>query len=488
MSRWLLLPLLAALCLLPALPAQEQKKRLPNLVIVLADDMGIGDPGCYNPQSMIATPYIDKLAAQGMRFTDMHSPSAVCSPTRYGLLTGRYCWRTSLKRSVCFGYDPLLIELGRLTLASLLKEFEYITAAIGKWHLGLGGDPIADYSKVLKPGPNQVGFDYFLGFPAALDMKPYVIVENDRALAPPTAFMRASLPQRFGGLGEWEAGPCAPGFKHVEVQPRFAAKAVEFIGRQNKEKPFFLYFPLTGPHEPWVPTEEFLGKSKAGPYGDFVQQMDATLGQIMKALDDGGLSDNTLLIFASDNGAGWWPEEIKFFRHKANGDWRGQKGDIWEGGHRVPFIARWSGKIKPASTSDETLCLTDVPATMAAILGAKLPDNAAEDSFNFLPILLGEKPARPIRASLIYHSFDGSFGIRQGPWVLSPTLGSRGFSRPPRLLPAPGGPEGQLYNLKDDPGQTKNLWLAQPDQVRRLVDLLEKAKNDGRTRLAGNGP
>jgi arylsulfatase A len=488
MVRWLLTLLVISLCLLPALPAHEQKeqsKRPPNLVIVLADDMGFGDPGCYNPQSKISTPYIDKLAAQGMRFTDMHSTSAVCSPTRYSLLTGRYCWRGPLKKSVCFGYDPLLIELGRMTLASLLKQWNFITAAIGKWHLGLGGDKIADYSKVLKPGPNQIGFDYFLGYPAALDMKPYVIVENDRALAPPTAFMPESLPQRLGGPGRWEAGPCSPGFKHVEVQPQFSAKAVEFIGRQKKDKPFFLYFALTGPHEPWVPTKEFVGKSKAGPYGDFVQQMDASLGQIMKALDDGGFSDNTLLLFASDNGADWMPQEIQFFKHKANGDWRGEKGDIWEAGHRIPFVARWPGKIKPATVSDETLCLGDVMATTAAILGARLPDTAAEDSFNFLPILLGEKPNQPIRDSLIYHSYDGSFGIRQGPWVLCPVLGSRGFSRPAEEAPAAGGPQGQLYNLKDDPGQTKNLWLTQPDQVRRLVGLLEKAKSDGRTRLVG---
>lgn len=488
MTRWLLTPLLTAFCFLPALPAQEQNKRPPNLVIVLADDMGIGDPGCYNPQSKIATPYLDKLAAQGMRFTDMHSPSAVCSPTRYGLLTGRYAWRGSLKRSVCFGYDPLLIERGRLTLASLLKQRDFRTAAVGKWHLGLGGDKKADYAKVLNPGPNQIGFDYFLGLPAALNMQPYVIVENDRALAPPTDFMPASLSQRWGGAGAWEPGPCAPGFKHVEVQPRFTAKALEFLGRQKKERPFFLYFPLTGPHDPWVPTEEFRGKSKAGPYGDYVQQMDATLGRIMKALDEGGHSDTTLLLFASDNGAHWLPEEIRLFNHKANGDWRGQKGDIWEGGHRVPFLARWPGKIPPATTSDETLCLTDLLATVAVIIGATLPDDAAEDSFNFLPILLGETPARPVRDSVIYHSFDGSFGIRQGPWVLSPTLGSGGFSPPARLLPRPGGPEGQLYNLKDDPGQTKNLWLAQPDQVRRLLDLLEKAKRDGRTRPAGSAP
>jgi arylsulfatase A-like enzyme len=488
MTYWLLTPVLTALCCLRAPPEQEQKRRPPNLVIVLADDMGIGDPGCYNPESKIATPFIDKLAVQGMRFTDMHSPSAVCSPTRYGLLTGRYCWRGSLKKSVCFGYDPLLIELGRLNLASLLKQSDFSTAVIGKWHLGLGGNKKADYSKALNPGPNQIGFDYFLGFPAALNMKPYVIVENDRALAPPTDFMPASLPQRFGGPGEWEAGPCAPGFKHIEVQPRFTSKAVEFIGRQKKEKPFFLYFPLSGPHEPWVPTREFRGKSKAGPYGDYVQQMDATLGQIMKALDDGGHGDNTLLIFASDNGADWLPEEIKLFNHKANGDWRGEKGDIWEGGHRVPFIARWPGKIKPSTTSDETLCLTDLLATMATIVGAKLPDDSAEDSFNFLPILLGENQARPIRNSVIYHSFDGSFGIRQGPWVLSPTLGSRGFSKPAQVMPIRGGPEGQLYNLKDDPGQTRNLWLAQPDQVRRLVDLLEKAKKDGRTRHVAKAP
>jgi arylsulfatase A len=493
----LIVLLVTALGVYSVLPTQQPtpqpktpdpSKRLPNLVIVLADDMGYGDPGSYNPQSKIATPNIDKLATQGMRFTDMHSPSAVCSPTRYGMLTGRYCWRGPLKKSVCFGYDPLLIELGRLTLASLLKPFDFITAVIGKWHLGLGGDLTADYSKPLKPGPNQIGFDYFLGFPAALDMRPYVLVENDRALAPPTDFMPASLSQRLGGLGSWEAGPAAPGFKHVDIQPRFAAKAVEFIGRQKKDKPFFLYFPLTGPHEPWAPTAEFRGKSRAGPYGDAVQQMDAMLGQIMKALDAGGHRDNTLLIFTSDNGAGWVPEEIAFFKHKANGEWRGQKGDIWEGGHRVPFIARWPGKIKPGGASEETLCLVDLLATTAAVVGAPLPDNAAEDSFNFLPILLGEKPATPIREFVVYHSFYGSFGIRQGPWVLIPTLGSRGFSQPAGVLPVLGGPEGQLYNLKDDPGQTNNLWLTQPDQVRRLSKLLEKAQTDGRTRPAAKAP
>lgn len=482
MTRRLLLPLLLALSVLPVSKAQEQSKPRPNLVIVLADDMGFGDPGCYNARSKIATPSIDKLAKQGMRFTDMHTPSAVCSPTRYGLLTGRYCWRGPLKRSVCFGYDPLIIELGRLTLAALVKQFNYITAAIGKWHLGLGGAAKADYFKTLKPGPNQVGFDYFLGYPAALDMQPYVIVENDRALAPPTKFMRASRSQRFGGLGEWEAGACAPDFKHVDVQPMFTAKAVQWLGKQKKDRPFFLYFPLMGPHQPWVATNDFRGKSGAGPYGDWVQQMDAELGQIMKALDDGGLSDNTLLLFASDNGADWFPEEVRIFGHKANGDWRGEKGDIWEGGHRVPFIARWPGKIKPGTVSDQTLCLTDVMATMASILGAKLPDNAAEDSFNFLPILLGDTPGRPIRESLVYHSFDGSFGIRQGPWVLAPGLGSRGFTRPARVLPAPGGPQGQLYNLRDDPGETKNLWLAQPERVRSMSALLEAAKKDGRTR------
>jgi arylsulfatase A-like enzyme len=487
MTRWLLAPLLGVLCFLPSKLAQEQKKRPPNVVIVLADDLGIGDPGCYNPQSKISTPNIDKLASQCMRFTDMHS-SAVCSPTRYGLLTGRHSWRGALKKSVVFGYDPLIIEMGRLTLALLLKQWDYITACIGKWHLGFGADKEVDYTKVLKPGPNQVGFDYFMGYPAALDMKPYVIVENDRALAAPTAIMPPSKSQRLGGQGQWEAGYAMPGFKHVEVQPKFTAKALEWLGKQKKDKPFFLYFPFTAVHDPWVPTAEFRGKSKAGPYGDFVEQLDADLGKIMKALDDGGFSDNTILIFASDNGADWLPIEVEIFKHKANMDWRGMKGDIWEAGHRVPFMVRWPGKIKPGTVSDETLSTTDVMATVAAILGTKLPDNSAEDSFNFLPILLGEKRAQPIRDFVIYHSYDGSFGIRQGPWVLCPDLGSRGFSQPRDALPVKGGPAGQLYNLKDDPGQTKNLWQTQPEQVRRLTAILEKAKKDGRTRPAVKGP
>jgi arylsulfatase A len=462
--------------------AEPARTPLPNIVFVLCDDLGYGDPGCYNKASKVPTPNMDRLALQGMRFTDAHTPSAVCTPTRYGLLTGRYCWRTSLKRGVLNGTSPALIEPGRTTVASLLKQRGYHTACIGKWHLGLGTDKETDYTKALKPGPNAAGFDYFFGIPASLDMPPYVYVENETVTEKPTATIASSEDQRKGGKGFWRGGPIAPGFKHAEVLPLTTDKAVAFIQKQSADKPFFLYFALTAPHTPWLPVKEFEGKSGAGPYGDFVAQVDATLGRVMKALDDARLADNTLLIFTSDNGAHWLPEDIDKWQHRANDGLRGQKSDIWDGGHRVPFIARWPGKVKPDSTSNEIICLTDFFATAAAIVGAELPADAAEDSFNFLPVLLGQKLERPVREAVVHHSGDGTFGIRQGPWKLAMALGSHGFSKPQDIKPVEGGPKGQLYNLDDDPEEQNNLWLKKPEVAKRLTDVLEKIKADGRSR------
>jgi arylsulfatase A-like enzyme len=306
-----------------------------NIVIILADDMGMGDIGAYSPSSKVPTPALDTLAAAGMRFTDAHSPSAVCTPTRYGLLTGRYAWRTSLKKGVLKGYSPLLIDTDRSTIASMLRKKGYATAAIGKWHLGLGSEAVTDYSKPLSPGPNDVGFDYFWGIPASLDMAPYTYVENDRIL---TSFdgeeTGDSEKRRDGGDGFWRAGPVARGFVHEQVLPRITARSEEYIREHVEaagEQPFFLYMPLSAPHTPWLPVPEFIGKSGAGYYGDFAAQVDHSVGRIMQVLEDTGVADNTIVVFTSDNGAHWTPEDIEKWGHRANMEYRGQKADIHEG-------------------------------------------------------------------------------------------------------------------------------------------------------------
>lgn len=474
------------LCAAPARPAE----RLPNIVFILADDLGSGDLGCYNKDSRIRTPNMDRLAREGIRFTDMHSPSGVCTPTRYGLLTGRYAWRTPLKSGVLWGYSRSLIETNRLTLPKLLQRRGYSTAGIGKWHLGFQtGDPTdrnvkVDYSKPLRPGPSTAGFDQYYGIPASLDMEPYLYVENDRPVELPTEHVEASKPQRQGGAGFWRAGPIAPDFKHADVLPTTTRKAVgclELQAKASRTKPFFLYFALTAPHEPWQPIGEFRGQSGAGDYGDFVAQVDWTVGQILQTLDRLELAGNSLVIFTSDNGAHWTPGDIEKFGHRANMHYRGQKSDIWEGGHRVPFIARWPGKIKPGTTSDQLGCLTDMMATFAAIVGEKLPADAAEDSFNLLPALLGEETSQPLRDAIVNHSGNGVFAIRRGEWKLVQGLGSGGFTPPARVQPAPDGPKGQLYNLAEDISERNNLYQDRPEIVARLSDLLEKYRREGRS-------
>jgi arylsulfatase A-like enzyme len=466
--------------------AADQPAARPNIVIILADDMGYGDPGCYNKESLIPTPHMDHLASQGLKFMDAHTPSSVCTPTRYGILTGRYCWRTSLQKGVLQGYAPMLIESGRMTVASMLKQQGYATACIGKWHLGLGTDQQADYGKPLRPGPNTVGFDYSFIIPASLDMPPYVFVENEQVTEAPSETIAASEMRRKGGGGFWRAGAIAPHFKHIDVLPTFTQKAVDFIGKQTTRKRFFLYFALNAPHTPWMPIDEFRGKSKADYYGDFVAQVDGSVGRVLQALDDAKLSDNTVVILTSDNGAHWLPEDIRRWGHQANGKLRGQKADIWEGGHRVPFIARWPGKIQPGSQSDELICLTDIMATAAALAEAKLPNNAGEDSFNLMPALLGQELKKPIRPAIVHHSSDGTFAIRQGSWKLAMGLGSHGFSLPKDETPQRGGPSGQLYDLGNDLTESTNLWLRQPQRVARLTALLEKYKKDGRSRPLSN--
>jgi arylsulfatase A-like enzyme len=411
----------------------------------------------------------------------MHSPSAVCTPTRYGILTGRYCWRSSLKKGVLWGYSPNLIETDRLTVPAMLKKAGYHTAGVGKWHLGLGSAPKTDYSKPLHPGPVDHGFDYYFGIPASLDMDPYLYFENDRAVEQPISTTPGSNEPR--GVF-WRPGGIAPHFKIPEVLPTLTSKAESIIrerGAKSKEQPFFLYVALSAPHTPWVPGNAFRGKSKAGIYGDFVAQVDDALGRILRAVDEAGIRDNTLLIFTSDNGADWKVQDKARYAHRANANWRGEKADIWEGGHRIPFIARWPGQIAKGTTSSQLGCLTDLMATVASIVDFKLPRDAGEDSYNLLPAYKGES-SKPIRDAIVHHSVEGVFAIRQGSWKLELGLGSGGFSEPKYETPRPGGPKGQLYNLERDPGETDNLWLDKPEVVKRLGALLEQYQRQGYSR------
>jgi arylsulfatase A len=454
----------------------------PNIIYILADDMGYGDVNCLNESGKIPTPHMDSLGRNGRIFTDAHSGSAVCTPTRYGVLTGRYCWRTRLKQGVLWGHSPALIDTERMTVASLLKKHGYRTACIGKWHLGLGKAKRTDYSQALRPGPNDLGFDYFFGIPASLDMDPYCYVENSIPVEPLTESVKASKSPAF-----WRAGPISPGFKHIEVLPTLTRKTVEFIEKCVKESPqapFFIYFPLPAPHTPIVPNQQFAGKSGIGPYGDFVYEVDWTVGQVMQALQRHKLVDNTLVILTSDNGCS--PEagfaDLKKHGHNPNYHFRGHKADIFEGGHRIPFIAHWPRKIKAASSCNETICLTDLLATVADIVGEKLPLNAGEDSVSILPALLGLEYQSPLREATVHHSINGSFAIRQGKWKLALCPGSGGWSYPtPQQTKKLKLPPGQLYDLEKDLGEQTNLYSAYPETVKRLTILLEKYRQSGRS-------
>ncbi len=455
----------------------------PNIVVILADDMGYGDPGVYNPDSRIPTPFMDRLAEEGIRFTDAHSPSGVCTPTRYGLLTGRYSWRTRLKQGVLRGYSANLIDTTRTTIATLLKDQGYHTAVIGKWHLGLGSEEPLDYSQQLYPGPRAHEFDYFFGIPASLDMIPYVYVENERVIELPTDSVGPSG-YEYGGP-YWRPGPIAPSFEHIDVLPDITEKAVSYIdARAETEpgRPFFLYFPLAAPHTPWLPTEAFQGLSEAGEYGDFTAQVDWTVGQVMQALDRHRLTDNTLLMVASDNGSFWIQEDIDRYDHRSNGPLRGIKADIWEGGHRVPLIARWPARIPSGAVRDEVVSLTDLLATFADLLDIPLSDDEGEDSFSLRPLLLDEPGAEYRRDHVIHHSSEGMFAIRKGEWKLIEGRGSGGFTPPRFVDPAPGEPAGQLYNMANDLQEQHNLYLEHPEIVEELSALLDTYRERGRSR------
>jgi arylsulfatase A len=476
---------LCPLLLLAPVPPQADElpktERPPSVVIILADDMGSGDLAVSNPETRIPTPHLDRLAAAGMRLTDAHSPSGVCSPTRYALLTGRYAWRSRLKKGVLDGHSRALIEPGRATIASLLKERGYATACVGKWHLGLGDVQPTDYGQALRPGPQDVGFDSFFGIPASLDMEPYVYVRNESPVEPPSSEVEGSQHRRQDGGGFWRKGRVAAGFRHADVLPSLEREALAFLAQRalTPETPFFLYMPLSAPHTPWLPTAEFRGKSGAGWYGDFVMQVDATVGSVLRALDQHGFAENTIVIFTSDNGAHWPVADIERYGHAANGAWRGQKADIWEGGHRVPFVLRWPGVVKPGRVSGEPICLTDLFATCASIAGSKYSADAGEDSVDLTPLLRDKLGSQPLREAVVHHSMSGVFAIRQGRWKLIEGRGSGGFTAPRKPEVAEGMPAGQLYDLESDPGERSNLYMGQPEVVARLAALLDTYREQG---------
>jgi len=460
----------------------------PHIVVILADDLGCGDLSCLNPDSKAQTPHHDRLAAEGMTFTDAHSNSAVCTPTRYGLLTGRYCFRTPLKRGVLHGYSPPLIEDDRPTLASTLKQHGYRTACVGKWHLGLGWmgedgrgfpeaddeDPGVDFTKPLAAGPHTLGFDTSYIIPASLDMAPYVFIEDGRVTEPPTRKVERSERPKM-----WRGGWTAEGFEHetclLELTRRAEATIADHASRDGDD-PLFLYVPLPSPHTPHVPRAPFRGKSDAGVYGDYVVEHDWSVGVITAALARHGMADDTLLIVTSDNGAHMRGGGFDFeqeFGHRSNHIYRGQKSDAWDGGHRVPFFARWPGTVHPGSTCDQLVCLTDLMATFTDIVGAARPAEA-EDSVSTLPLLQGQ--GRAVRASVVHHSITGRFALRQGPWKLIGCRGSGGWSLPDR--DAPEQPEGQLYHMGDDPEEQHNRYADEAEVVQALSTELATIRGD----------
>lgn len=473
---------------LPQAMAAEIPTR-PNIVFVLADDLGYGDLRCYNADSKVPTPNLDRLANSGMRFTDAHSGAAVCSPTRYGLLTGRHFLR---RPNWIEGIlNQCLIDDEQLTVAEYLKANGYHTACFGKWHLGQtwfnqkgeasGPGPKTDYSRPTKGGANDQGFDYFFGMNGTAVGAPLVLMENRLVTELPTV------------KGPKKGRPMAKSHRPVDVMPRTTEAALKYIDSasiRRKGQPFFMYYAMTAIHTPIVPAPQFKGMSEASDYGDFVYQVDDTVGQLIEKLDEHGLTENTLLIFSSDNGSHGRASErkgdgpgsvMRKYKHKANADWRGLKGDGYEGGHRVPFIARWPGRIPERTQCDELITLEDFFATCSAIVGEPLPKDSAEDSFSILPYLRGDKASAGIRPYAVLSTFYGKPVIRRDSWVLLPFLEGGGPQEKNPPVAVEGGPQGQLFDLSEDPGQKNNLWSKHPDVVAQLTRLHAEHVSRGRS-------
>ncbi|MBA61586.1 MAG: arylsulfatase [Planctomycetaceae bacterium] len=456
----------------------------PNIIFIMADDMGYGDIRAYNPNSKIDTPHLNRLIKQGMRFTDAHAPAGLCVQTRYGLLTGQYPFRTTLRERI----EPC-IEADQLTLPGMLQSAGYYTAMLGKWHLGfVGGKDKEDYSEGLYGGPKDRGFDSFFGIPASLDIPPYYWIQNRKPLLPPTKTIGDNFSEGWTKIqgAFWRKGRIAPGFVHAEVLPTLSRRANFFLDTQAQlpaktRKPFFLYLPLPAPHTPWLPSQKFTGKSKASMYGDFVMMVDDMVGQIIKRLDQHAMAEDTLIIFTSDNGPVWYPADTERLDHSSTGKLRGMKADCYEGGHRVPFIVRWPNKTPAGTVNEHLICHTDMLATLAGLTGQKIPSGQAPDSINQSQLLFMPKLERPLRNTLITSNNAKYFGIRMGSWKMITGLGSGGFTQPRDIKPRDGEPAGQLFNLKEDLSETNNLWLQHPEIVKQLESVLRKSKELGKT-------
>lgn len=460
----------------------------PNIIYILADDLGYGDVQCLNPErGKILTPHMDKVAADGLTFTDAHTTSSVCTPTRYSIMTGRYNWRTSLQKGVLDGYGKPLIPTDRLTVPSFLRENGYTTAMIGKWHLGLNISTLngkkaspngnlrgymdkgeqqpetlsnIDWGGSISGGPVDLGFDSWYGISASLDFPPYVWIRD----------------RNWTGVGNYakafhRPGPATEAFEAIDVLDKLVDESVKFISEYKSEKPFFAYIPLPSPHTPIVPTKKWQGKSGINSYADFVMQTDDFIGQVVAALDAKGISENTLLIVTSDNGTSKRADfsVLEKHGHYASAQFRGSKSDIWEGGHRVPYLVKWPKVIKAGSVSEEIVCQIDLLKTCAEIVGKELPKNAGEDSESQLPIFKGEQPSFT-RKGIISHSVSGHFSYREGNWKLILAAGSGGWTAPNNnAAKKAGGPKGQLYDLEKDPGEQNNLFLEHPEIVEKML-------------------
>ena len=471
----------------------------PNIIFFFCDDLGWGDVSCLNPESKIATPNIDALAASGVSFTDAHAGSAVCTPSRYTLLTGRYCWRTRLKDGVNGGYSPALLTQERPTVASRLRDAGYATACVGKWHVGMDWqlkpeaegtqfrqelsanesefDTLVDFTKPVRNGPIDVGFDSYFGISASLDMSPYVYIDGDRVTELPTGFSPR-------GTAELRARPgvAAPGWSHEQVLPEFERRALSWI-TDHADEPFFLYLPIAGPHTPVVPTQEWIGRSGCGIYGDFVMQIDAVVGSLIARLEELGIRDSTAFFFSSDNG----PETItapyrERYGHASAWKFRGMKRDNWEGGHRIPYIVSWPDRIKPDATCDRFVELADFYATALSLAGIPQTDatdrapDRGPDSFDMTPLLFGQ-PAPDYRDFAVHHSSQGRWAVRRGPWklLLHPGSGGNACDCPENDDPL------QLYDLAADPFETRNTYTEHPDIVRELRELCLRVITRGRS-------
>lgn len=470
------------------------KSELPNVLILLADDLGYGDVSCTNPQSKIPTPNVDRLAREGVLCTDAHAPGSVCSPTRYGLLTGRYAWRGRLQRGVVAPWGPPILEQERVNLATLLRDAGYATGCFGKWHLGWdwptkdglapkgvnAGPTNVNFRRRIGGGPVDRGFDTFFGVDLP-NFPPYCFIDQDRTVGIPQRHV-----EKEGLINR--PGPVVDGWRQENILPEVARRASEWIAEQARSRrPFFAYVPLTSPHYPLVPTDAWRGRSGAGIYGDFVMQTDHHVGEIVAAL--GAAAQNTLVVFTSDNGpepgeveVGAY-ERILRYGHDGRGGFRGVKRDVWEGGHRVPFIARWPSKLRAGTRSDQTLCLTDFLATMSTLLGKELPENAGEDSFDMLPALQGRPTARR-RIGTVYQKGSGGLALRQGDWVFidSPSGNDNGRGEPASLAGPTHSLPVELFNLKSDPAQRRNRASDEPGRVHAMRRQLAQLKANGRSR------